>query len=209
MILWLIYFFLALIISILCYATNWLVVLFANDDGELPSFLHLWQTWDNSIDCSDSVSVAPKFLQYDWKAHYREYVGTTTYLRSVNRDRWYSLCYNDKFTIIELLQRYCCRVLWLMRNNAYGFCFYLLGQNVSPQSEITTSEHTEFVREIYGGNVGGAWKYKNTAPIFHLFGYTVHFNNLLGWKIDESAQVVTRAMLACRPLAFYFERAEE
>ena len=74
--------------------------------------------------------------------------------------------------------------------------------------EITESEHTKFVREVYGQGLWGAWEYKNTAPIFTLWGWTVHWNNLLGWKIDESAKYDTRAMIANR-IAFYFEKEKE
>lgn len=208
MILWLIYFILALVFSALCYLTNWIVVPFANRDGELPSFFHLWQTWDNSIFCRESVECAPKFLRYDWSAHYNEYKDTTPYLKSVNRERWYCVCVNDEWTIKEILQRYACSVLWLTRNNAYGFCFYLLGKTVSPFLEVKASENTRYVREVCDSNITGAWMYKNTAPIFSAFGYVVHWNNLLGWKIDESATLDTRAMVAIR-VAFFFEKEGE
>jgi hypothetical protein len=36
------------------------------------------------------------------------------------------------------------------------------------------------VREIFADNLWGAWMYKNTAPIFTLWGWTVHWNNLIG-----------------------------
>ena len=207
MVLWFIYFILALITSVLCYLTNWLVVLFANENGELPGPLKLWQTWDNSCDCSDSVEVAPKFLRYDWGRHYREYRGTDEYLWSVNRERWYVECTDSNFTVKELLQRYACRVLWLMRNNAYGWAFYMLGLNVSPCLEVTQSENTTFVKEVYGQGLWGAWMYKNTAPIFQVGKYVLHWNNLIGWKINTSATVDTRAMVAIR-IAFYIETEE-
>ena len=205
MILWLLYFILSLIFSVLCYITNPIVLLFCNDDGELPGFLSLWQTWDNSCNPSDIKDIAPDWLLFDWDAHYREYQDSTQYLRSVNRERWYTYCYNKDFTVLEWLKRYACRVLWLTRNNAYGFCFYLLGANVSPVLDKQYSENTIFVREIFGGNVGGAWMYKNTAKIFSAFGWEVHWNNLLGWKIDTSATQTTRAMVANR-IALYFEK---
>ena len=202
MIVWSLYFVLALIFSAICYLTNWIVVLFCDKAGELSGLLHLWQTWDNSCDCSDSVEVAPKIFKYDWAKHYEEFKGTTEYLKSVNRDRWFVKCIDDNFTFKEKIQRYFCRMLWLMRNNSYGFCFYLLGRNVTPWLEIVSeSEHTQFIRE----KNGIAWKYKNTAPIFTLFGWTLCWNNLLGWKIDDSAEVDTRAMVAIR-VAFSFKQ---
>jgi hypothetical protein len=204
MIRWLIYLIPSLLSTVLCYLTNWFVVLFADRDGELPGIFHLWQTWDDSVFCKNSRDNAPSFLQYDWEKHYREYYDTNQLLKSWNRGRWYVACVDNDFTISELIKRYCCGVLWLMRNNAYGFAFYLLGATVTPLLAINTSENTISVYEINGD----AWMYKNTAPIFSAFGYVVHWNNLLGWKIDESAKYDTRAMIANR-VAFFFEREGE
>ena len=198
---WLLYLPLSLLASILCYLTNWLVVIFADKNGELPWPLHLWQTWDDSIYNSFAVEVAPKFLQYDWAKHYREYKDTTQYLRSVNRERWFVECIDDNFTFIEKLKRYSCGVLWLMRNNAYGFCFYLLGYTSTPLILVHESENTIYADEVNGDG----WMYKNTAKIFSLFGWEIHWNNLLGWKLDMDAQFDTRAMIANR-IAFYFEK---
>lgn len=202
MIRWLLYLPLSLLTTVLCYLTNWFVVLFADINGELPGIFKYWQTWDNSVFCSDSVEVAPSFLKYDWPKHYREYKDTTPELKAWNRERWFVVCINPYFTFTEEVKRYACGVLWLMRNNAYGFAFYLLGATVKSLAlHIKTSENTIYVREIYGD----AWMYKNEAPIFTLFGWTVHWNNLLGWKIDTSAKYDTRAMIANR-VAFFFER---
>lgn len=208
MVLWFIYFLLSFVFMILCYITNPIAVLFANEDGELPGILKYWQTWDNSVYCQDGVMHAPKFLQYDWARHYVEYKDSDSYLRSVNRERWYCVCIDYHFTVWEQIQRYLCGVLWLTRNCSYGFAFYLLGLNVSPNLEIKTSENTIFVREIFSDGLFGAWMYKNTAPIFSAFGYTVHWNNLIGWKIDTGAKFDTRAMIANR-IAFYFEKEGE
>ena len=204
MIKWLLYLPFSLLASVLCYLTNWIVVLFADINGELQGFLHLWQTWDNSVYCSDSVKVAPKFLQYDWAKYYKEHKDTTPELQAWNRERWFVTCINDDFTFADTVKRYCCGVLWLMRNNAYGFAFYLLGATVTPSVFIKTSENTISVQEVYGS----AWMYKNTAPIFSLFGWTVCWNNLLGWKIDTSAEYDTRSMIANR-VAFYFKKEGE
>lgn len=207
MIIWIIYFILSLVFMVLCYLTNPLVIPFADINGELPSFLKYWQTWDNSCYCRESVEFAPKFLQYDWARHYREYKGTDPYLASVNRDRWFVSCVDPDFTLWERIQRYFCAVLWLTRNCSYGFSFYLLGLTISPTLEIKQSENTIFVREVYGQGLWGAFMYKNTAKIFSAFGYEVHWNNLIGWKIDTDAQFDTRAMIANR-IAFFFKKEE-
>lgn len=208
MILWFIYFLISLVCMVLCYITNPIVMLFANEDGELPGLLHYWQTWDNSTACRESVECAPKFLQYDWAKHYVEYKDSDSYLRSVNRERWYCVCIDYHFTAWERIQRYLCGVLWLTRNCSYGFAFYLLGLNISPNLEIRQSANTIFVREIFADGLFGAWMYKNTAKICTICGWEIHWNNLLGWKIDTSAQLDTRAMIANR-IAFYFKREAE
>jgi len=208
MVIWFLYFLVSLVCMVLCYITNPIAMLFADINGELPYFWKYWQTWDNSVFCRESVENAPKFLQYDWVKHYTEHIDSDPYLESVNRKRWYVSCIDPNFTLWERIQRYFCGVLWLTRNCSYGFSFYMLGLTVSPTLEIKESANTKFVREVYGQGLWGAWEYKNTAPIFTAFGWTVHWNNLLGWKIDESAQFDTRAMIANR-IAFYFEREGE
>ena len=205
MVVWFLYFLLSVVFMVLCYVTNPIVVLFADENGELPGVLKYWQTWDNSVFCSDSVECAPEFLRYDWARHYKEHKDADEYLKSVNRQRWYVTCIDHDFTAWERVQRYLCGVLWLTRNCSYGFSFYLLGQTVSPILETKVSKNTRFVREACGSGIFDAWMYKNTAPIFSAFGWVVHWNNLLGWKIDESATLDTRAMIANR-IAFYFER---
>jgi hypothetical protein len=208
MLLWFLYLPFSLLFAVLCYLTNPIVVLFCDRDGELHGLWHLWQTWDNSLDCSDIKHIAPSFLLYDWDKHYREYEGITNYWETVRRPRWYTVCINNEWTLWERFQRYICRVYWLTRNCSYGFAFYIFGADVSPMLEIQRSEHTIFVREIFGGNIGGAFMYKNDAPIFSIGKWTVYWKNFLGWKIDESAKVTTHAMIANR-IAFYFEKEKE
>ena len=97
MIRWLIYLPISLIMTVVCYLTNFIVLLFCDRDGELHGFWHLWQTWDNSCNPSDIKDIAPKWLLYDWDKHYIEY---TKYLSDVNRTRWVTECVNNDWTII-------------------------------------------------------------------------------------------------------------
>ncbi len=41
---WLLYVCLDLIFTVLCYLTNWFVVIFADEKGQLPKVFKLWQT---------------------------------------------------------------------------------------------------------------------------------------------------------------------
>ena len=198
---WIFYLPLSLLASIVCYITNPIVLLFCDEDGELPFPLSLWQTWDNSCNPSEIKSIAPAWLQYDWDKHYREWVDTTPYLHSVGRERWYTECVNNDWTLLDRLKRYVCRCIWLTRNNAYGWCFYILGKTVSPLLVETHSLNTTWVEEVNGDG----WMYVSTAPIFSVFGWKVRWNNLLGWKINQDAIYDTRAMIANR-IAIRFSR---
>ena len=101
MIIWFLFLPVSLLAMVLCYITNPIVVLFANEDGELPGFLSLWQTWDNSCNPSDLMHILPDWLQFDWERHYEEYKGVTPYLYEVNRERWFTRCIDDNFTFTE------------------------------------------------------------------------------------------------------------
>ena len=68
---WLLYVCLDLIFTVLCYLTNWFVVIFADEKGQLPKVFKLWQTYDNPLDIRWQVlEVVPKFLRYDFDSHY-------------------------------------------------------------------------------------------------------------------------------------------
>lgn len=119
-----------IIVSLLCYLTNPVACLFADDVGDLPGIWKYWQTWDDSLDVEFFVKQkAPSFLRYDFDAHYISGRESTPELAAVGRDRGcVFLKPGTSFTMKERIQRYCCRVLWLTRNCAYGFGFYFFGR---------------------------------------------------------------------------------
>jgi len=98
-------------------------------------------------------------------------------------------------------------VYWLMRNCSYGWSFWTLG--ITPGIRWIVEKNTEdtiYVHEDYIlWWLDGAWKYKSTAPIITLFGWTLRWNTFLGWKVVESAPVDTRGMIANR-IAFSLGR---
>lgn len=197
---WMACYVLAWIVSIVCYVTNPIVVLFCDKDGELPGFLSLWQTWDNSCNPSDVVhnKQLPSWLLYDFDAHYVERIVETDELSQVNRKRWATECINDEWTLAERFRRYVCRVYWLTRNCAYGFNFWLFGRLVTP--------HVKVVENWHGGTLAYeaidaetfAWMYKSTALICTVGSYVIRWNTLIGWKINTDADVDTQAMIAVR-----------
>lgn len=196
------YFIGAIFFTVLCYLTNWLVVLFMDTKtGELPGFLRYWSTWDDSLIGHFQVSCAPKFLQYDVDSKYEEYLGTTEELEKLGRKRWFArMKEGATFTFVEKLKRYACAVLWLYRNNSYGFCFYLLGKDVTGTDLVYTAKEDKYyvAYESTKSIWNRAWIYKNERKIFD----KVSWNIFMGWKIDESSTKPTRAMVAIRILAF-------
>lgn len=201
MIRWLIYLPISLIMTIVCYLTNFIVLLFCDKDGELHGFWHLWQTWDNSCNPSDIKDIVPKWLLIDWDKHYKEREGTTDYLNKVNRKRWFTDCINDNWTFIERIKRYLCRLIWLTRNNCYGWAFYVLGYTASTKIEVHEEDNLIEMKDTNGYG----WMRKNTKKIFSLFGYELHWNNLLGWKLSADEKFDTRSMIANR-VAFYITK---
>jgi len=202
MITWLILAPLSLVVSFFCYLTNPIVVLFCDEDGELPGFLQLWQTHDNSCNPSDVTEnkQLPDWLLYDWKGHYEEYKGTTPTLAEEGRDRWFTRCINHNWTLTERLKRYICRVYWLMRNCAYGWCFWVFGIiGGTKWTFVQNDPDTSFVhQDCVCWWIDSAWRYKSTAPWFSIGDYTIYKELHLGWKVKTEAIVDTRAMIATR-----------
>lgn len=48
---WIILVPLQLLVTLFCYLTNWFVTFFADEQGNLPGFFYLWQTWDEQFRC--------------------------------------------------------------------------------------------------------------------------------------------------------------
>ena len=190
---------LQIICMVFCYLTNWLVVLFGTEEGQLPGFLNLWNTWDDTLDNKTDVGRMPKFLRYDWDGHYQAYTvqlnGRTVYRELLVKP----------FTTAEKIKRYFCRCHWLYRNCAYGFAYYLFGENAFPPFQVDEKEYGYFIH----GNEGSIplrdgwpvivryenpWAFKCTAPINKTWRWEIY----LGWKIQRRLLVPHRAMLAFR-----------
>lgn len=202
MVLWLLYLPFSILISVICYLTNPIAVLFSDDDGELHGFLKLWQTHDNSLNPQEVTEqpMVPKFLCYDWPRHYEEWKGTTPELAAQGKDRWFTTCIDSALSAVEVLQRYACRVYWLMRNCAYGWHFWPLGKlpGIDWKIEEQTDKKIYVHEDVPYWWFASAWKYKDESHWFSLFGYEVVKNFFIGWKVSESAKVDTRAMYAFR-----------
>lgn len=178
---YLIYAHLQLLCMALCYLTNWLVILFADENGELPGLFRLWQTWDDTLDNATDVARIPAFLRYDWHEHYVQgrvdEQGQTRYVEQLVKP----------FTLTERIKRYFCRVHWLCRNCSYGFAYYLFGMTARPPFHVRESNSLYFVS-------GSPWAFKCTRPISDNWRWEIY----LGWKIQRRLSHPHRAMLACR-----------
>ena len=201
MLLYLILLPLSFFISIFCYLTNPIVVLFCDETGELPECLRLWQTWDDSCNPSDIKNFVPKMFLFDWDKHYVEYRDTTLELIRLGRDRSYCRLIDRHFTIKERIQRYICRVLWLTRNNAYGWGFWVFGRTIEANTvDLVNQINDEHGKKTYAVVTEGSfWSapflYKNDRDIIP---GVIRWCNFFGWKIDYTSNKTHQAMLAGR-----------
>lgn len=131
MVLWVLYCILDVFFNIVCYLTNPIVVLFADEVGELPAIFKWWANWDDGLDVEWMVSEGhvPKWARYDFNKHYR-YHSEWEALETKGVFHGYVDLLDPNFTIKERIQRYFCRLIWLYRNCAYGFSYYVTGIDV-------------------------------------------------------------------------------
>ena len=123
MIIWLITLIFDIIFNIICWFTNPIVCLFANEEGVLPKIFFLWAQYDDGLDIEWFVSTEhlPSWMVYDFKKHYKYVDASPTS---------YVILIDPNFTIKERIQRYFCRLAWMYRNCAYGFSYYIVGRMV-------------------------------------------------------------------------------
>ena len=88
------YFILDLTINLVGFTINPFLPIFADSDGNLPSWLRWFQTYDDTLDGKE-----PRFIE------------ATSWLRGSQ----------------NVIYTYILRVMWLYRNNAYGFAYSVLG----------------------------------------------------------------------------------
>lgn len=125
---YLFYLIINIIFDLICYITNPIVILFANEYGELPYKLRWWQTYDNCIDVPYTVNTGvPKVFRYDFEKHYKY---TPEHKNGYFMKPGFVEILDPHFTLIEKIQRYICRNFWLYRNTGYGFAYEVCGRYV-------------------------------------------------------------------------------
>nr|DAP54846.1 MAG TPA: Envelope protein [Caudoviricetes sp.] len=209
---WLLYELLNILFTFLCYLTNWFVVLFCDEYGNLPPIFKLWQTWDDTCNPRFHVlEVMPSFLQYDYDRHYREYVGADTKLKKLGRTRCYVEILDPNFSVKERIQRYICRVMWLMRNNSYGFAFYLLGRKIRGTDLTVFKEKCDdkghkmyFAADMSKPIWKRPWVISCDMPINRWMRWEV----FAGWKVAPKDKDMSQRMIAHR-VTFRFGAEDE
>ncbi len=176
-----------IIVYIMCYVTNPVIVAFADERGNLPQIFKYWQTYDDPLDIDWFVKSLPTWLQYDFDSHYKYF---PEYKHKGELHAGYVVLLNPKFTLIERLKRYACRVLWLWRNCAYGFSYHVFGINVRGVDIGVVRNDNVWIayhRDTYDFSI----KFKK--PL--LCGYELNVD--LGYKINNSIVKESLAWQRC------------
>jgi len=187
---WLIYLPIALICHLLCWLTNPLVVLFADHNGELHGLFKLWQPWDDSLDSEYYMkNVVPSCLDYKWDEHYISHEDTDEWSVLYGKKRKFSYTKGGAiWTTKQYIQRYLCRVLWLYRNTAYGFMFYLLGADLSGARYKLCDDDEFYCRTTK------CFSYKNEKQFCKWLRWKIY----LGWKTYPGNDNPRQCMYAYR-----------
>ena len=194
---WLIYVILDVLFTLVCYITNPIVVLFADQKGNLPNIFKWWQTYDNTLDVEWMITekVVPKIFRYDYKKHY---LYIAEYKKVYPCVPGYVVVLDPNFTWKELVQRYFCRLWWLYRNTGYGFSYYVCGKEYNPKKletpiNLQTDKYNTKVLYYYQTEHIKLWRVYYTKIWLWKFYIRIY----LGWKLNKSDMDLDRAMIAC------------
>lgn len=194
---WILQAALEVLATIVAYLTNWVVILFADECGQLPKCLKWWQTYDNPLDVEwmATEGIVPKFARYDFNRHYK-------YHYEDKGDDYiipgYVELLDPNFTLWERFQRYICRLWWIYRNSNYGFSYYVNGRTVDGKDnvillDINEPNNRQFKSVVKGGNWWSAtWCYYYEKPYCKWFKLRIY----LGWKLKSVYSGKQRHMLA-------------
>ena len=187
---WIIYLPLMFLVMLICYVTNPIVALFADKNGELKGFWHYWQTWDDSLDSKFMMTeVIPdkyKKLDYGYNDKYifsqdketlKEYEAVID--KSTLKD-------GVELTTKEKFQRYLCRVLWITRNCAYGFAYYIFsakGNVKDIQYKTNTSDNEGNYFYLASDDSQNILIRPWTCKFYKHFIGPIYVMGYLGWKM--------------------------
>lgn len=198
---WFVFAILDVLFNVAAYITDPIVLLFADEVGNLPRAFIWWENWDDHLDVSWMIyeNHVPKFAKYDFNKHYR-YHAPEEAIKLIGEYRGYVDLLDGNFTTKERLQRYICRLFWLWRNNAYGFSYYVTGIDIckADVTKIKTVEKDGYIYYV----TDYAFCYKDERKSFAGFCW----DNYVGWKFRRLDDDKQRCMLAFRITPFYKER---
>jgi hypothetical protein len=166
-----------ILFEIICHIFNPIVVLFADEEGNLPNWLKWFQTHDSVLDKPD--------------ARVAELWGS-----------W--LCYKETDSyLIYILKRYVRRVFWLYRNTGYGFRYYVLGYSFNP-SLIKVKTISKYGLDFrYDSNPSkNLWNRGWGLYIDYTYCSRFRLNVYVGWKM-KSMIIDNRTMYAYRINPFF------
>lgn len=194
---WFLQVILEIIAMVIAYLTNWLVVFFADEYGNLPHCLRWWQTYDNCLDVEWMITEnkVPKIFQYDYKKHYIYH-----YEDKSNPDiviPGYVEIIDSNFTIKEKIQRYFCRVAWLYRNSNYGFSYEVNGRTIDgTKNKVIISINEPYNEQWFSYVPSNLWSC--TWSWFYCKKYCKWFRLRIyfGWKLKNVTDGISRHMLA-------------
>lgn len=188
------YCILEIIFTIIAYITNPIVVLFANEYGELPSIFTWWANWDDGLDVDWMVyeHCVPRWAEYDFNKHYH-YVDEWKAEKITGKHHGFVIMLNPNFTLKERIQRYFCRLAWIYRNCGYGFSYYVTGVDVNGAEIVKTEDIStdDYRYQVYWTN--DAFMIRYDKPWCKWFRWRI----FLGWKMQSVKTTETkRCMLA-------------
>lgn len=193
---WILQAALELLAMLIAYATNWLVVLFANEYGNLPYCLRWWQTYDNTLDVGWMISegCVPKIFRYDYGKHYVYHYEHKTDEEMIPG---YVDIIDPDFTLWERVQRYFCRAAWLYRNSNYGFSYEVNGRVIDGSQnkvviDIDRTNNEQWLSYVPGSLWGCTWSFFYCKKYCKYFRLRIY----LGWKLKGITNGVARHMLA-------------
>jgi hypothetical protein len=179
LIIWLLYFIPALVVEIFCYLTNPIVALFVI--RELRTDRVKREPWNNgtfTFEREYLIKPLRYFMTHDnaldewWygafnlKSHFKFLREATQH--DYDNSRWI---------------RYCCRVMWMYRNNAYGFMYNWFSRPLEPilyskEYHVEDSGQLWWKLEVYKSS----FKLEAQIPIWKTNRYmTIN----MGWKIHK------------------------
>ena len=154
MVIWFLSCIIDILFNIICYITNPIVCLFANEVGELPEKLYWWSNWDDGLDIEWMVTehCVPKFVEYDFNKHYK-YHSPSEVKAATGIEKGYVDLLDPNFTLKERFQRYVCRLVWMYRNCGYGFSYAVTGALIDYEKIIVEMNEGAGTREpLYFGH---------------------------------------------------------